>query len=327
MVIWSRRSGKSRAIPQSKEVMLMKALLETLLGENKEEWQKGQVATYIPELAKARADATGIAVFDLQSGLMGAGDINYAFTMQSVSKVVSLALALTVCGEGMVFSAVGMDPLADSFNSIMRLEMDAPHKPHNPLINSGAIAVLSLLPWSESEERVAAVSSMAAKMTGKAHLSVNRAVYLSEKDTGDRNRALAWFLKSVGNLRGDVEDILDSYFQQCSFETTCEDLAVMGATLAAGGRNPLTGDQVLSPEVARVVRTIMATCGMYNGSGEFAVSAGIPAKSGVGGGIMATVAGRMGVGTCGPALDKKGNSVAGLALMKALSEELDLPIY
>lgn len=305
----------------------MKELLESLLRENKDAWRQGQVATYIPELAKARPDAVGISVFDLPSGLVGAGDRDYVFTMQSVSKVVSLALALTVCGESVVFSAVGMDPLADSFNSIMRLEMDAPHRPHNPLINSGAIAVLSLLPWREAEERVSAVSSMAAKMMGKAHVPVNRAVYLSEKETGDRNRALAWFLKGVGNLKGDVEDILDSYFQQCSFEVTCSDLAVLGATLAADGKNPLTGEQVVTAPVARVVRTIMATCGMYNGSGEFAVAAGIPAKSGVGGGIMAAVPGRMGIGTCGPALDKKGNSLAGLALMKALSAELSLRIY
>jgi glutaminase len=262
-------------------------------------------------------DATGIAVCDLSSGLSGAGGTDFTFTMQSVSKVVSLARALSECGEEKVFSAVGMDPLADPFNSIMRLEMDAPHRPHNPLINSGALVVLSLLPWRESRERMTAVSDMAARMTGRKAVAVNEAVYLSEKGTSDRNRALAWFLKSVGNLEGDIEDILDAYFRQCSLEVT----------LAADGTNPVTGERVVSPEVARVVRTIMATCGMYDGSGEFAVSVGIPAKSGVGGGIAAAVPGRMGIGTCGPALDRKGNSVAGLAMLRRLSEELKLRIY
>ena len=305
----------------------MKELLETVVKDCGYAWRQGQVATYIPELAKARADATGIAVCDLSSGLSGAGDTDFTFTMQSVSKVVSLALALSECGEEKVFSAVGMDPLADPFNSIMRLEMDAPHRPHNPLINSGAIVVLSLLPWRESRERMTAVSDMAARMTGRKAVAVNEAVYLSEKGTSDRNRALAWFLKSVGNLEGDIEDILDAYFRQCSLEVTCEDLAVLGATLAADGTNPVTGERVMSPMVARVVRTIMATCGMYDGSGEFAVSVGIPAKSGVGGGIAAAVPGRMGIGTCGPALDRKGNSVAGLAMLRRLSEELKLRIY
>ncbi len=307
----------------------MKELLETVVKDCGYAWRQGQVATYIPELAKARADATGIAVYDLSSGLSGAGDTDFTFTMQSVSKVVSLALALSECGEEKVFSSVGMDPLADPFNSIMRLEMDAPHRPHNPLINSGAIVVLSLLPWKKSSERIAAVSHMAARMTGRkaVAVAVNEAVYLSEKGTSDRNRALAWFLKSVGNLEGDIEDILDAYFRQCSLEVTCEDLAVLGGTLAADGRNPVTGERVVSPRVAQVVRTIMATCGMYDGSGEFAVSVGIPAKSGVGGGITAAVPGRMGIGTCGPALDRKGNSVAGLAMLRRLSEELKLRIY
>lgn len=305
----------------------MQEILDRIVSECRDAWKTGHPATYIPELAKARSDAVGAAVFDLSSGLISAGDADYLFTMQSVSKVVSLSLALSVCGEEKVFSHVGMDPLADAFNSIIRLEMDAPHRPHNPLINSGAIVVLSLLPWTKSAERIQAVTEMAAKMTGNASISMNASVYFSEKGTADRNRALAWFLKSVGNLEGDVEDLLDAYFQQCSLEVNCRDLAVLGATLAADGRNPLTEEQVVPPRVARVVRTIMATCGMYNGSGEFAVAVGIPAKSGVGGGIAAAVPGRMGVGTCGPSLDEKGNSVAGLEILKRLSDELRLRVY
>ncbi len=249
--------------------------------------------------------------------------------MQSVSKIVSLALALTVCGEDAVFSSVGMDSPADPFNSIMRLEMDVLGiGPTTPSSIPVPLWCSPLLLRTESSERVTAVSDLAARMAGKPLGVHEPAVYISEKETSDRNRApVAWFLKSVGNLHGDIEDILDAYFRQCSLETNCADLAVMGATLAADGRNPITEEQVLTPRVARVVRTIMATCGMYDGSGEFAVSAGIPAKSGVGGGIAAAVPGMMGIGTCGPALDSRGNSVAGLAMMKKLSEVLNLRIY
>ena len=305
----------------------MNTLLETIVKECGDVWKQGRVATYIPELGKGRAEASGLAVFDLASGPASAGDTKSPFTMQSVSKVVSLALALDTLGEEKVFSAVGMAALADPFNSIMRLESDAPHRPHNPLINSGAIAVLSLLPWTDGDEKFKAVHNMAARLMGKPGVEIDAAVYLSEKETGNRNRALAWFLKSVGNLEGDVEEILDVYFRQCSLLTDCSDLAVLGATLAADGRNPLTGERVLSLKTAQIVRTIMATCGMYDGSGEFAVSVGIPAKSGVGGGISATAPGKMGIGAWGPALDKRGNSAAGLAMLKRLSEELNLRIY
>ncbi|MGI6782766.1 MAG: glutaminase A [Aminivibrio sp.] len=305
----------------------MKTLLEKIVRECSNEWKSGRVATYIPELGKGRADASGLSVYSLSSGPASAGDTGSPFTMQSVSKVASLALALETLGEEKVFSAVGMAALADPFNSIMRLESDAPHRPHNPLINSGAIAVLSLLPWSDGGEKFEAVRDMAARLMAKPGLEIDEAVYLSEKETGNRNRALAWFLKSVGNLEGDVEEILDVYFRQCSLLTDCTDLALLGATLAAGGRNPVTGEQVTSCGTARIVRTIMATCGMYDGSGEFAVSVGIPAKSGVGGGISAAVPGKMGIGAWGPALDKRGNSAAGLAMLKRLSEELGLRIY
>ena len=305
----------------------MQKLLDSIVNECGDAWRGGRTATYIPELAKARRDAVGVALFDLSSGPAASGDLDYKFTMQSVSKIISLALALSVCGEEEVFSRVGMDPLADSFNSIMRLEMDAPHRPHNPLINSGAIVVLSMLPWERSEARFAAVADMAARMTGNQSISVNEAVFSSERDTAARNRSLAWFLKSVDNLEGDVNDILDTYFRQCSLEADCRDLAVLGATLAADGLNPLTDEQVVSRRVAEITRAIIATCGMYNGSGEFAVSVGIPAKSGVGGGISAAVRGRMGIGTCGPALDEKGNSVAGMRMLKRLSDELGLRAY
>lgn len=286
----------------------------------------GAVATYIPELGKARADALGIAIVTVEGDSYDAGDSDYPFSIQSISKLVSLALALTELGEEQVFSRVGVDPTPDPFNSIMRLEMDRINRPYNPLVNAGAIAVISFLPYRESAARTSAVLDLARKLTGNNALAVNEAIYLSERTTSDRNRALAYFMRSTSILDGDVEDVLDTYFRQCSIEATVKDLAIMGATLAAGGINPVSGERVLSSRVCRVVRALMATCGMYDGSGEFAIRVGIPAKSGVGGGILAVVPRRMGIAVCGPALDAKGNSICGMQVLEELSREMRLRV-
>lgn len=301
-------------------------MLEELIETSRELCRLGKVATYIPELAKGDPSRLGIAIMSVEGEGHAAGDSRYPFTMQSISKVVSLALALKDLDETDLFSKVGVDPTADPFNSIMRLEMVAPHRPQNPLINAGAIVILSLLPYPNSTERFAAVRDLARRMTGNPHLDANEAVYLSEKATSDRNRALAYFLRSVGSLSGDIEDILDSYFHQCGLEVTAVDLAVMGATLASGGYNPLTGERVLSTRSCRIIRALMATCGLYDGSGDFAVRVGIPAKSGVGGGIVGAVPGKMGVGVVGPALDYRGNSIGGIALCERLSQEMSLRV-
>jgi glutaminase len=205
--------------------------------------------------------------------------------------------------------------------------MDRVHRPYNPLVNAGAIAVISLLPYKESESRTAAVLDLARRLTANGALAVNESIYRSEKTTSDRNRALAYFMKSTAILKGDVEDVLDSYFRQCSIEATVGDLAVMGATLASGGINPVSGERVLSTRVCQVIRALMATCGMYDGSGEFAIRVGIPAKSGVGGGIVAVVPRRMGIAVCGPALDGKGNSICGMQVLEELSLAMRLRVF
>lgn len=281
----------------------------------------GKVASYIPELGKADSMALGAAIADIHGNLYMAGDADQPFTMQSISKVVTLALALMELGEEIVFSKVGMEAVADPFNSIMRLEMDKPHRPHNPFINSGAIVLASILPFSDNDAKVDAILDMTRQLTGNPSIDVNEEVYLSEKVTGERNRALAYFLSSTQDMEGDVEDILDVYFRHCSIEVTAKDLAIMGATIAEDGKNPFTGEEVLSPEICRIVRALMVTCGTYDGSGEFAVRIGIPCKSGVGGGIMASLPGMMGIGVFGPALDYRGNSLAGAKILEMLSEE------
>ena len=287
---------------------------------------QGAVATYIPELAKADPSALAAAYCGMDGKTISAGDKGTKITVQSISKVASLGLALNICGEETVFSKVGVEPSADPFNSIMRLEMRAPHRPQSPLINSGAILVLSLLPFSDSTERLEAVLDTMRRMSGNEGLRVNEAVAASEKDTSDRNRSLGYFLRSVEAMDGDVENILDSYFRQCAIECSVEDLAAMGATLACGGVNPLTGEQVFSERTALILRALMMTCGLYDGSGDFAVRVGFPAKSGVGGGIMGSVPARAGVAVLGPALDKRGNSIGGVRTLEMLSESLFLRV-
>jgi len=287
---------------------------------------KGSVATYIPELAKADPNALAVAFCGVDGARASSGDTGTRITIQSISKVASLGLALSLLGEDLVFSRVGVEPSADPFNSIMRLEMRAPHRPQNPLINSGAILILSLLPFSDSSERLEAVLEIIRKMTGNPGLRVNESVAVSERDTSDRNRSLGYFLRSMGTMEGNVENILDSYFRQCAIECTVEDLAVMGATLAAGGSNPLTGEKVLPEKATVIIRALMTTCGLYDGSGDFAVRVGFPAKSGVGGGITGSIPGRAGLAVVGPALDPKGNSIGGVRVLEHLSGSMSLRV-
>lgn len=305
----------------------MNNLLQSIVDNNLKYTEQGKVASYIPELSKANPSDLGIYVVNLDGKEFGAGDFDKKFSIQSISKVISLMLAILQNGTRNVFSKVGMEPTGDSFNSIVSLEVKNPHKPFNPMINAGAIATTALITGSSSEEKLEKLLDFTRKITGNPDITYNNEVYLSEKATGNRNRSLAYFMKSNGLIEGDVEEILDLYFRQCSIEGTCRDIARIGSMLANDGILPWTGERVISREVSRIVKTIMVTCGMYDASGEFAVHIGIPSKSGVGGGIMASVPRRMGIGVFGPALDAKGNSIAGIQVLQELSKELDLSIF
>lgn len=305
----------------------MENLLQSIINNNLKYTEEGKVASYIPELSKANPKDLGICVVTLDGKICGAGQYEKKFTMQSISKVISLMLAILGNGKRAVFSKVGMEPTGDPFNSIASLEVKNAHRPFNPMINAGAIATTALITGNSKEERLEKLLDFTKTITGNPDIDYNKEVYLSEKATGDRNRALAYFMKSNGLIEGNVDDILDLYFRQCSLECTCKDIAKIAAMLANDGILPSTGQRVISREVSRIVKTIMVTCGMYDASGEFAVHIGIPAKSGVGGGIMATVPRRMGIGVYGPALDKKGNSIGGIQVLQELSKELDLSIF
>jgi len=295
--------------------------------ENNKHWCKeGSVATYIPELSKANPDNLGLAIMDMEGEVYCAGDAKIGFTIQSISKTVTLMAALLDNGEEAVFSKVGMDPTGDPFNSIIKLET-LKSKPLNPMINAGAIAVASLIKGDSVSQRFERVLNLFKRITCNDNITMNNEVYISEKNTGNRNRALGHFMKDYGVIEGDVEEVVDLYFRLCSIEVTAMDIANIGALLANNGIHPTTGDRIITRHFSRIIKTLMTTCGMYDASGSFAVRVGIPAKSGVGGGIMAVVPGRMGIGVFGPALDEKGNSVAGIKVLEQLSKKLDLSIF
>lgn len=305
----------------------MQRLLDELVEKNRHLANKGRVADYIPALKKANPEDLGICIIDMKEKTYTSGDYKTKFTIQSISKTISLMLAIMDNGAEEVFKKVGMEPTGDAFNSMYKLETEGVSKPLNPMINAGAIAIASLIKGENSEEKFARLLNLFRKITCNEKLDLNEEVYISEKRTGHKNRAMAYLLKDMGVLKGDVEEVLDVYFKQCSIEVDCIDIANIGLFLANRGKVLKTGEVITTDHIARIVKTFMVTCGMYNSSGEFAIRVGIPAKSGVAGGIMASVPHRMGIGIYGPALDEKGNSVAGYGLIEDLSRKLNLSIF
>lgn len=305
----------------------MQKLIDDILLKSKKLTKKGKVAEYIPALGKADPNNLGVCIADMQGNLFTAGDYNKKFTIQSISKTITLMLAIMDNGVENTFNKVGMEPTGDAFNSIIKLEIVSPSRPLNPMINAGAIAVTSLINGKDSKERFQRILDFFRLISGNDKLDINDEVYESEKTTGDRNRSMAYFMRDVGIFEGDVEDILDVYFKQCSIEVDCIDIARIGLFLANRGIIPQTGERITTENVARIVKTFMITCGMYNASGEFAINVGVPAKSGVGGGIMASVPHKIGIGVYGPALDNKGNSIGGIEILKQLSKHLNLSIF
>lgn len=301
-------------------------MLEDALAYGRSFTEKGRPAQYIPYLSHVDRDLLGVSVQTVDGRRFRAGDAMTSFTVQSIAKVVALALALQDRGVKYLFSGrVGLEPTGDPFNSIIRLETD--RKPYNPFINAGAIAVVGAIRGRTGEEKYERLLRYFKQLCGSEGISLCREAYLSERETGDKNRALAYHLKATKMLEGDVTEDLDVYFRMCSLYVTAENIAHLALVLANRGVDPATGERLMEAEHARIIRTLMLTCGMYDGSGEFAVKVGYPAKSGVGGGIAATLVDRMGVGVFGPALDGRGNSVAGIAVLEYLSRAMDVRLF
>ncbi|MEB3284811.1 MAG: glutaminase A [Candidatus Sericytochromatia bacterium] len=286
---------------------------------------EGKLAAYIPELAKANPDCFAIAVCTPAGEIHQIGDIEQIFTIQSVSKPFVHGLALDDHGRDFVTRRVGVEPTGDAFNSIITLE-ERSKRPHNPMVNAGAIAMASLLKGGSQTERLNRLLEGFSRYTGH-RVNVDMSVFMSERTTGHRNRAIAHLMLNFGMIEGAVDEALDLYFQQCSILVTCRDLAVMAGTLANQGRNPLTGAQAVQREHVKDILSVMYTCGMYDYSGEWVYRVGLPAKSGVGGGIIAVVPGKLGIAVFSPPLDERGNSVRGIAVCRDLSERLGLHLF
>jgi glutaminase len=284
----------------------------------------GQVATYIPELAKANPDWFGICLVTANGAVYEVGDTRQEFTIQSISKPFVYGLALEDNGREATLQRVGVEPTGDAFNSI---SLDpGTGRPRNPMINAGAIATAGLIAGKTAATRFKRILEACSLYAGRS-LAVDKTVYHSESETGHRNRAIGHMLRNFDKLTGDPMPVTEMYFQQCSISVNCRDLGVMAATLANRGVNPLTGKQALRGEYVESVLSVMGTCGMYDYAGEWLYNVGIPAKSGVSGGVLAVLPGQLGIAVFSPRLDAHGNSVRGIRMCQELSRYLDLHLF
>jgi glutaminase len=281
---------------------------------------EGAVADYIPELKKADPRYFGVCLATIDGHVYEVGDSAVPFTIQSISKAFVFALAIELLGPERVESVIGVEPSGDAFNSI-RLRAD--NRPYNPMVNSGAIACSGLIHRAKGAEAFECIRAALGRFAGR-ELAVDEAVFASERETGDRNRAIAYLLRNYAVVQGDVTAVLDVYFRQCSVLVTARDLAVMAATLANNGINPVTGEQVMKPYTVARTLSVMTSSGMYDYAGEWIYRVGLPAKSGVGGGIVAALPAQLGLGTFSPPLDSHGNSVRGLQICETISTHFGL---
>jgi glutaminase len=294
---------------------------------------EGDVASYylpgrgfhLPETPGPEADTFGICLMTVGGQTYQAGDWDVPFAMQSISKVFVYGLALADHGREQVLRQVGVEPSGDSFNSLVFDEHN--NRPFNPMVNAGALATTDLIRGADPAEKLGRVLEVLHACAGNDDLDVDEATFEGEQRGADRNRATAYLMRSDGMLTGDVEAILARYLRQCSVYVTCRDLATMAATLANGATNPVTGRQALPRDRVRDVLSVMHTCGMYDFAGEWAYSVGLPAKSGVSGGLLVVIPGAMGVGVFSPGLDRFGNSVRGTRVCQELSDRLGLHLF
>lgn len=281
----------------------------------------GVVADYIPELAAVVPDGFGIALATTDGYLYEIGDTRAPFTIQSISKPFTYALALADRGEAVVASKIDVEPSGEPFNEISLDPLT--ERPRNPMINAGAITSASLISGRSPDERFERIRRSYSRFAGR-QLTFNPSVYESEARTGNRNRAIGYMLRSFDIIEKDPIAAVDLYFRQCSIDVTAMDLAMMASTMANNGVNPLTHERALAPALVERVLSVMTTCGMYDGAGDWVARVGLPAKSGVGGGILAVLPGQMGIAVYSPRLDSHGNSVRGVAACRELSSRLEL---
>lgn len=302
--------------------------VETLVHDAHESFRSttdGSVATYIPALADADPDLFGVCVAEVDGEIHGVGDVDRPFSLQSVSKAFVWALVCEQAGHAQVLDVVGVNNTGQAFDSVMALELHDGH-PRNPMANAGAIATTSHVVASTPDDRWDTIRTGLSRFAGR-DLEIDAEVYASESSANQRNLALALLLETYGRLEEDPAEVVDVYTKQCSLLVTARDLAVMGATLANGGVNPATRERVVSGEVSRDTLAVLAASGLYERSGEWLFEIGLPAKSGVSGGIVSVAPGKAGIGTFSPPLDDAGNSVRGRQAHALLSRTLGLDVF
>lgn len=282
---------------------------------------EGKVADYIPELALANPDWFAISVVTVDGQSFDVGDHQQLFSIQSVSKPFMFGLALEDNGRDEVLKKVGVEPTGEAFNSIVLDEVS--NRPFNPLVNAGAIATADLVHGKDFADRIKRTLAMFSRYVGR-EVYVDNAIFMSERTTGHRNRAISHLMLNFGMVSDQITDSLELYFQQCAILVNAHDLAEMGATLANAGINPMTKERAIAHEYVKDLLSVMFSCGMYDFAGEWAYRVGLPAKSGVGGGICAVIPGKAGIGIFSPLLDPRGNSVRGIKVCEELSQRFGL---
>jgi len=302
------------------------AAVTEVAAEMKARSDRGAVARYIPELARVDPGAFGVAVAEVGGRVVVAGDADAPFSIQSVSKVFTLTLALGLVGDRL-WRRVGREPSGNPFNSIVQLEHEQ-GVPRNPFVNAGAIAVTDvILSGHQPREALGEILRFVRFLAEDDSIFIDRAVAQSEKRAGHRNAALANYMKSFARLDNPVDFILGVYFHHCAIAMSCRQLAMAGRYLASSGRHPATGMSVVSPERARRINALMLTCGHYDGSGDFAFRVGLPGKSGVGGGVLAIAPGKASIGVWSPGLDANGNSHLGAVALEKLAKRMGWSIF
>ena len=304
----------------------LSSVVGDIIGEMRARPDRGTVASYIPELAKADPQAFGLVVIDADGMVAAGGDSEVPFSVQSITKVFTLTLALGKVGDAL-WRRVGREPSGSPFNSIVQLERER-GIPRNPFINAGAIAVTdAILSGHEPREAIGEILRFMRYLADDPSITIDEAVAASEKRTGFRNVALANYMMSFGVLDNPVDFTLGVYFHHCAIAMSCRQLAMAGRFLVHSGRDPATGLSVIPPERARRINAIMLTCGHYDGSGEFAYRVGLPGKSGVGGGILAIAPGKASIAVWAPGLDRAGNSHLGRVALEALTKRMGWSIF
>lgn len=299
--------------------------LEKIIEEEKQLARKGEIPDYIEEVDNNDHGAVTVSLTSIDGTTVRAGDYEGRFSLQSISKLFPLALALMDHGSEEVFNYTGKAPTGNVYHSLIQMEMQEREKPLNPMVNSGAIVMCGLMKGENADKKVDRILALARDLTGNQELTYNEKVY--EAEDQDLNRSLFYYNRHNGYIKGEFEDVMPVYWKMTAIEVTIEELSNMAAVIANHGVCVHSGKQIITHDVVTTLKAFMTTCGMYDESGSFALEVGIPAKSGVSGSIVAAIPGKLGIGVMGPDLNKYSNSIAGIRMLKKISDKWKLSIF